>query len=62
MPLSLGRKQGAAVILRLGDTTIRVWWSKRKGAVRINIDAPAEVHVVREELESPEDEIERSRR
>jgi carbon storage regulator CsrA len=49
--LILSRKNGQGLIFRVGDHEIRLDF-RSKASVRVGIDAPREVAVIRQELES----------
>jgi carbon storage regulator len=52
--LILGRKVDQAILIGEGDQQVRVLIVRIRGdEVRIGIDAPKEVPIVREELEEP---------
>lgn len=48
--LVLGRYEGEAIIIRCGSKVIRVVVVQAGGKVKLGIEAPVEVRVVREEL------------
>jgi carbon storage regulator CsrA len=51
MPLTLSRREDEALILETSDGSIEVWVDRIRGSsVKLSIDAPKEVRVLRDEL------------
>lgn len=62
--LNLTRRKGEVIVMTIEDITIRVMCLGQKsdsGAIKLGIDAPAKVRIMREELVSAEPKKERSK-